>query len=168
MKAFIEPRAKQSLPEQIVADLLGVIRRQFLADLAEKEWYQHRRFLLRVVTWPAAWLNRRGVSLPPARYKAVFLGILDGVKVHGATAQVKYWPGYLLHCVQEHFKHHGDELYEEAKSVRHSVERALSRVAPGENPADTVEMLSQVNAIVSRRGHGRRQAPIAEQQPELL
>ncbi len=159
MKAFVEPRPRQSMPKEIVDDFLGVIRGQFCPDATDKEWFQQRRFFMRVVTWPASWLARRGVSLTPERYKAILQDIFQGVKTHGATDTVKYWPGYLLHCVQEHFKHHGDEIYEEAKSVRHSVERGLAGVAPGERPSATTETLAQVNAIVSRRRPKRVRKP---------
>lgn len=164
--AFVEPREKQSLPQEIVGDLLRVIRGQFCVEMGDKEWFQHRRMFLRVVTFPASWLNRRGVWLPAERYKAVLLGIFDGVKRHGTTRAVSYWPGYLLHCVQEHFKHHGDELYEEAKSVRYSVEKALTRVQPGERPESPTDALAQVSAIISRRRPRIAQKP--EKQLGLL
>jgi len=150
MKAHVEERPKQPVPAEIVGDLLASIRGAFYGDLDGKQWHQEKRFLMRVVTWPAAWFNRRGVTIRPDRYKAIFLGILDGIKVHGATAAVKFWPGYLLRCVQEHFRHHGDAYYEEGKAMRATVERALSQVT-GRPQTDPVEALAHVHAVLAPR-----------------
>jgi hypothetical protein len=166
VKPFVEDRPRQTLPEQIVADLLGAIRGQFCAELPVKEWCQQKRFFMRVVLYPAQWLSRRGVTLPPERYKAVLLGVFDGIKTHGQTASVKFWPGYLLHCVQEHFKHKGDAIYEEAKSARAAAERALSKAAVRPS-ADPVEALAQA-ASVLRLTARRRPAPRLPAQPSLL
>jgi hypothetical protein len=116
----------QSTPQsdQLISDLLQVIRQQFYPD-DPKQFFQDRRFLLRVVTWPATWCKSRGVFLPEKRYRSIFLDILRGIQNHGSTGAVKYWPGYLLHCVQQHFDHHGEEIYAEAKAVRTCIERVF-------------------------------------------
>jgi hypothetical protein len=93
-------RPKQSVPTEIVRDLMGAIRNQFYPDTlcagAEKQWFQDQQFLkVRVVLWPAAWLNKRGVTLKPDRYKQILLDIFADIKRHGATGAIKYWPGYL-------------------------------------------------------------------------
>lgn len=164
MKPHVEERPKQPLPAEIVGDLLSAIRSAFYGDLDAKQWHQQKRFLTRVVTWPAGWFTRKGVTIGPARYKAIVLDILDGIKVHGSTENVKFWPGYLLHCVQEHFRHHGDGYYEEGKAVRTTIERALSQA--GSRPqADPVEALAQANAVLAPRTL-RRKTP--NQQLSLL
>lgn len=90
-KPSTSDRPKQELPSEIIGDLLGVIRRQFYGDAEPTQWLKDQTFIKReVVTWPAAWLNKRGVTLPPARYKAILLDIFDGIKTHGATGAVKY------------------------------------------------------------------------------
>jgi hypothetical protein len=158
VKAHVEERAKQPLPAEIVGDLLASIRGAFYGDFTDKQWHQEKRFLTRVVTWPAAWFNRRAVTVRPERYKQIVLGILDGIKAHGSTAAVKFWPGYLLRCVQEHFKHHGDEYYEEGKAVRSIVDRALSQ-ATGRPAADPVQALAQANAVLAPRTRARKIVP---------
>ena len=150
MGLHVEGRPAQGVPEEIVGDLLGAIRGQFCGDLTAKEWAQNRRFFLRVITYPAGWLTRRGVTLAPERYKAVLLEIFSEVKSHGQTDRVKFWPGYLLHCVQEHFKHHGDGLYEEGKATRTVTQRALSQIA-GTRPVDPVETLAKAAAVLKVR-----------------
>lgn len=164
-------RPKQELPAEILADLLRVIRNQFCPGLPAKEWYQSRNFFLRVLTWSAAWLNKRGVTLPPARYQAILLDIFTTIKRNGQTGAVNYWPGYLLHCVQEHWKHHGDEYYEEGKTIRAQVERnlmAFQRAAQAPVASDQVATLAQIHQALQTRKPTNRQARKPAQQMDLL
>lgn len=149
MKAFVQERPKQPLPAEMVADLLAAIRGAFYGDLSDKQWHQEQRFLTRVVTWPAGWLTRRAVTLPPERYKAIVLEILDGVKVHGATGTIEFWPGYLLRCVQAHFRVHGEDYYNEGKTVSAAVAKAMGSV--GRHQVDPIEALAAANSVLSKR-----------------
>jgi hypothetical protein len=162
-------RPKQVLPGEIIADLMGVIRNQFYPD--NKAWFADQEFIRRrVVTWPARWLNGRGVTLPPARYKAILLDIFLEIKRHGQTGAVKYWPGYLVHCVQEHFRHHGEEIYGEAKALRNLVEHAVlagRRAADGAGSNDPVAGLALVHQALTS-AHKRRPKAVKKQQMQLL
>ena len=124
----MEARPREAIPQEIIQDVLAAIRSACYAsnDVAPKQWYQDRVFLLqRVVLWPAGWLHKRGVSLPPERYKEILLSIIKDIRIHGQASTVKYWPGYLAKCVQDHFKHNEDNLYNEAKAFRAVLERTL-------------------------------------------
>jgi predicted SprT family Zn-dependent metalloprotease len=118
-------RPKQETPAKILHDLLGTIRHQFCPDMPVKQWCESQRFFKRVLTEGASYLNKRGVTLPPERYQAIYQDIFQGIKQHGQTGAVGYWPGYLLVAVQKHFDHHGDEYYEEGKSIRSLAEQTL-------------------------------------------
>lgn len=146
------PRPQQEIGAEIVNELLASIRNQFYADDPQKRWFQDRQFILRrVVLWPATWLNKRGVTLPPERYRAILMDVFQEIKRHGSTGAVKYWPGYLLHCVQEHFKHHGDDYYEEGKSMRSAVEHsmlAFRRAKDSKVSPDPVKEMAAAAAIV--------------------
>ncbi len=164
------PRPRQQLGEEIINDLLGVIRRQFYLDAEPKQWFQDRAFLLRrVVLWPAGWLTGRGVTLPPARYKALLLDIFTDIKRHGSTGAVKFWPGYLASCVQKHFAHHGDEIYNEAKSARTLVENALlcarQNTRTGTAP-DPIADLARAASLL--KGKPRRKSAPKSSQLSLL
>jgi hypothetical protein len=125
-----EQRPRQTLAVEIRDDLLQVIRNQFYQDAPAGAFQKDRKFLLsRVVLWPAGYLDSRGVTLPPARYKAILLEVFNGIKQHGQTGAIKYWPGYLMHCVQTHFRIHGEEYYEEGKSLRLSLDKTLKKAA---------------------------------------
>ena len=130
-------RPKQELPAEIVGDLLGAIKRDFCAEMGARQWVQSKRFLMRVVTYPASRLNAQGVTVAPERYKEILLEIFKGIKQHGQTGAVKFWPGYLLKCVQSHWEVHGEEYYQEAKGIRERVAVA-SRAYAGATIVDRV------------------------------
>jgi len=161
-------RPKQSIPAEIRNDLLGAIRSAFYGDATEKQWHQDKNFLLKnVVFWPASWLNQRGVSLPPARYKAIVLDVIQGIKHHGKTDSIKYWPGYLMHCVKKRFAIHGDEYYDEAKSLRSSLSLAM-KVTNGLVVADPVRVMAEAQRELERASRKTRQKAKPEAQMTLL
>lgn len=155
-------RPKQETPAVIINDLLRAIRNQFCPDLSDNQWYPTVQFHKRTLTYGASWLNRKGVTLPPARYQAIYQDIFNGIKQHGTTAAVKSWPGYLLHCVQEHFKHHGEDYYNEGKAIRAGVERALLActrahdAASERKTAELTEVLAQTHAVLSVRRKAKK------------
>lgn len=147
-------RPKQETPAEIMNDLLLVIRNQLCPGLSPKEWYQSQNFFKRVLTYPAAWLNTRGVTLPPDRYHAIVRKLILDIKVHSAADSVQYWPGYLLKCFQEHFRHHGEDYYDEGKSFRNLTERALfatRRAQEARTGVDPVEVYAKANAVLAAR-----------------
>jgi hypothetical protein len=156
-------RSKQEVGAEIVNDLLASVRNQFYADAPAKQWFQDRKFILRsVVLWPASWLNKRGVTLPPERYKSILLEIFQDIKRKGNTGAVTYWPGYLMHCVQEHFKHHGDDYYTEGKSLRSAVERSLmafGRLDQAAGQPDPVRQMAHARSIIQPQKRRPKPSP---------
>jgi hypothetical protein len=138
-----EARPRQTVAVEIRNDLLGVIRNQFYADAAPGQFQKDRNFLLtQVVLWPAGYLDKRGVTLPPQRYKAILLDVFNGIKAHGQTGAIKYWPGYLMHCVQTHFRVHGEEYYNEGKALRATLDKII-RKAPAIPTADPIRVMAE-------------------------
>jgi hypothetical protein len=138
-----EQRPRQTLAVEIRDDLLQVIRNQFYQDAPVGQFQKDRKFLLsRVVLWPAGYLDSRGVTLPPARYKAILLEVFNGIKQHGQTGAVKYWPGYLMHCVQTHFHVHGEDYYNEGKALRATLDKIVKK-APQIPTADPVRVMAE-------------------------
>jgi hypothetical protein len=171
MKPQSPTRPKQQTPEEIISDLMQHIRAGFYFDHPQA-WFADQHFIkAKVVTWPASWLNSRGVTLKPERYKEVLIGVFETIKVHGNTGSVKYWPGYLLHCLQMHFKCHGDEIYEEAKSLRNKMEAALmacQRSVEASRAADPVAAIAQVNKALMSVGRKKKTVAPAKQQLSLF
>jgi hypothetical protein len=162
-----ESRPRQSVAVEIRNDLLNAIRHQFYGDAPAKQFHQDKRFLLNnVVLWPAGYLDRRGVTLPPARYKAILLDVFNGIKAHGQTGAIKYWPGYLMQCVQSHFRIHGEEYYEEGKSLRASLDKII-RKAPAIPTADPIRVLAEARNDLLKSSRTRRKAPVDTQIPLL-
>lgn len=164
-----QDRPRQNVPAEIVQDLMSVIRNQFYPDTlcagSGKQWFQDQQFLkVRVVLWPAAWLTSRGVTLKPERYKQILFDIFNAIKRHGATDAVKYWPGYLAKCVQDHFRHHEDEIYYEAKALRSQVERALAtaQTAVASHP-DPIARLAEIQHLLISTTRKRHCKPAAGQ-----
>lgn len=167
------PREEQT-PAELVAELMGVVRRQFYPDslvedrLAQKRWFQDSHLIKSwVVLWPAAWLDERGVWLAPERYRGALLGIFDEIKRHGDTGAVQSWPRYLAACVQSRFKIRAEELLEEGKAARDVVERvALGLAKPAKadaarRGADVIKALADAKAVLGR-GAKRTRKPAAE------
>jgi hypothetical protein len=162
-----EPRPRQTLAVEIRDDLLRVIRNQFYADAAPGQFQKDRTFLLtRVVLWPAGYLDRRGVTLPPERYKAILLDIFNGIKQHGQTGAIQYWPGYLMHCVQTHFRLHGEEYYEEGKALRLSLDRILKKT-PSIPVIDPIRAMAEAKRDLLKSSRTRPKAPVDTQIPLL-
>lgn len=156
----VEQRARQSTPEEVIQNLLQVIRSGFYSDLDPKKWFQDRQFILKnVVLWPATWLDDKGVTLSPDRYKAIIYEVIQGIKHHGKTEAVGYWPGYLKHCLQQHFIHHGDEIYEEAKSFRATISRTICTLGPARQAQhSTVKMAEAFKLIQPKHRQTKRDA----------
>jgi hypothetical protein len=138
---------KRAERSEILGDILGAIRRQFYPDATAKQWGQESAFIRReFVLYLATWLDKRGVTLKPERYKEILLERLNEVKRHGATDRIKYFPGYLKHVLQEHLKHHGEEYYQEGKNLRALAENtlvALGVVGPRNERPDPIRVMAE-------------------------
>jgi hypothetical protein len=169
-------RPKQALPVDIVTDLLTAIRNQFYADSRE-QFLKDQHFIKREFTlYLASWLDKRGVTLKPDRYKALLLGLLNEIKTHGNTAAVKYWPGYLKHVLQEHLKHHGEDIYQEAKSLRTLAENSLLSLshlnggasAAAEPTLDPVRALAEARRDLLQMNKAKRAKRPSKSPPDQL
>lgn len=171
-KPIAAERPKQEMPADVIGSLMSAVRNSFYGDQPEK-WFADQHFIKRrVVTWPAVWLNKRGVTLSPERYKEIIMGIFMGIKQHGNTASVKHWPAYLTYAVQQHFKIHGEEYYNEGKAIRNTTEAVLlaCKLAVGEKKAsDVIAGMAEVNrALTSASNKRKKKSDAAKQQLSLF
>ena len=84
----------------------------------------------------ARWLEHRAVTLPSDRFLAIIRDtILMEALRHGNTSKIAYRPAWLRAIVQSHLAHHGEEYYEEGKSIRMLAERALWAAQRSTQPA---------------------------------
>ena len=134
----------QPTPDEIVGMLMALVRGQFCGDLSSKEWGQHSHFIKRnVILWPAHFIcNAKGFTMPAERYEAIMREVFDDIKAHGTQDSVRFWPGYLMKCVQDHWKHHWEEYYAESKAVRNLAMTAVMRLGQVTHQDRTVEALA--------------------------
>ena len=121
----IRPRPKQQTPQEVLEALLDLIRRKFYEG-GGVQFVKDRRLLLQwVLLWPAReWFHEKAVTVSADRYREILSGILVEAAAH-QTGPIRYRPAWLAQTVQSHFRIHGEEIYEEAKSARTMAEHAL-------------------------------------------
>jgi hypothetical protein len=148
-------------PEDLVALLLTTVRGQFCGDMTPGEWSMHSHFIRRnVILWPAGFMMGKGFTIPAARYEAIMRSIFQTIIHHGDTGVVKFWPGYLMKCVQDHWRHHWEEYYTEAKAIRAQVTTSLLACKQVEREDTTVETLAAAHRVLStKQRHARKPRP---------
>ena len=145
-------RPSQDTPEALVSRLLTTIRGQFCGDMTPGEWSMHSHFIRKnVILWPARFMFGKGFTLPAARYEQIHRSIFQTIIQNGQTGSVKFWPGYLMHCVQQHWHHHWEEYYGEAKSVRNQVGTLIANCKKIEAEDRTVEALALAHRVLTSR-----------------
>jgi hypothetical protein len=105
--------------------LLAIRLRFYTTRIAD--YHRDRQRLLHAVTWPAAWLDARGLTCAPQRYQTLIEERLQVIAAHGDSALYgAYFPAYLLKCLQDWFDRYGDDLYCELKHIRNALDQLLA------------------------------------------
>ncbi|MDO8540764.1 MAG: hypothetical protein Q7S40_10045 [Opitutaceae bacterium] len=152
-----------------VRQLLGAVQRRFYAAQSPRDhaegrasFHRDRRMLLYALTWPAVWLERRGLTCSAMRYHALLADRLAEIALHGDPACYgAYFPTYLLKCLQEWFQNHGDELYDELKHIRNALDQVLAsaRFAVAEQrDARYVELLASAHRLIRAQREKRQKS----------
>lgn len=151
-------------------DLLTAVRNGFYGEDPEA-WFKDQHFIKRnVILWPASFVVRKGFTMSPERYKSAVLEVFQGIKQHGQTGAVKFWPGYLMKCIQDHFKIHWEEYYQEAKAIRTKVDLALfaaQRATDAQRGPDLVESMAAAHSVLKTR-RSAKVKPAKDAQLSLL
>jgi hypothetical protein len=145
-------------PDALVAELMQLVRSR-LYDGKDRQWFPQQEMVKQAMTYPAHWLSKRQVPLSHARYKAIMVDVIETMARRGNLEKVTFISRYVLHCVQEHMKHHGDKYYAEGKSIRNRVSVVMTEVEKAKIGADsTVPVLAQVhdNQVAATLQVGRR------------
>jgi hypothetical protein len=152
-----DPLHRSAKDENQLSGLLAEVRLRFYATQPPARFHRDRRMLLYALSWPAVWLERRGLFCSSRRYRALIVERLDAIHAHGdPTRYGEYFPRYLLKCLQDFFDRHGDELYPELKHIRN----ALDQVCGSLRFAETASLQSrQIEALASVHRMLRAQAP---------
>lgn len=119
----------------------------------------HSHFIKRnVILWPARFMMGKGFTLPAARYESIMRSIFQTIIQHGDTGVVKFWPGYLMMCIQQHWRHHWEDYYAEAKSARNLVASLIAGCKPIEHEDRTVEALAMAHKVLAAKKRQSRPA----------
>jgi hypothetical protein len=119
------PRSDDALAATADALLLAIRLRFYVQRPAD--YPRDRQRLLYALTWPATWLDERGLTCSPQRYRTLIEDRLLAIAAHGNPAAYgAYFPTYLLKCLQDFFDRHGDELYAEFKHIRNAIDQLLA------------------------------------------
>jgi len=156
--------------ERVLEALLETVRKEFYAttDTAQPKCHFHRdrRRLLHALSWPAHWLQARNLIVSAEHYRRIIEQQLAGIVEHGDRSSYQaYFPRYLLKCLQGHFRHRGDLLYEEVKAISYAIPGVIERlreleVEPECSPAsqrELVENLAALHGILNARDRKKRE-----------
>lgn len=150
-------------------ELLLAIRLRFYAT-RPADYHRDRQRLLHAVTWPATWLDERGLTCSPQRYQALIEQRLHAIAAYGNAALYgAYFPNYLLKCLQDWFGHHGDDLYAELKHIRNALDQLLASARLAERVqrhAHHLDLLVSTHRLLENRRVHR--APTASHQLSLF
>jgi hypothetical protein len=148
-KPGIHPSA--AVAEQVIDALLGQIAREYYNAGKDKRYYAHRRGLIHAICWPATWFKQRSIHLSDARYKTIIQKQLREIGRHGNRSKVQaYFPRYLLTCLQNHFLHRAESIYEQYKHVRYSIEILLQKLPDlqqSKTHEEMIDVLSEAHRI---------------------
>lgn len=103
----------------------------------------------------------RGLLMAPPTYEKLLDQRLDDIAAHGdPRAYQPYFPRYLLKRLQDWFRRHSDDLYEDLKRIRSQLDGIDRLLAALQNraPENIVAALAQAHAALKSRIH-RKSAP---------
>lgn len=154
-------KLKQPTSEELIESCLNLIRSKFYGKSPQEDraFSQDRTRLLKwVVLFPAAWLDERRVTIHGDKYREIFMKVFLQAAGHVET-KVRYRPAYLRQVIESHFAMHGEEYYEEAKSVRTLADQTLLLVGklPAADRPDPVRQMA--NAAQLLKGVSRSKKP---------
>jgi hypothetical protein len=139
---------------ELLEELLGEVKRRFYPSddpRRRAHYYRDRRHLIHALCWPAAWLRHRGLTCSHPHYRQLLRAQLHAIGTHGDPRHYSaYFPSYLLKCLQDHFRHHGDELYEQLKHVRNALDRLLASsdfAARAQRHAEQLDVLAAAHRL---------------------
>jgi hypothetical protein len=149
-----------------VRQLLDELRLRFYAGQPAHDFHRDRRMLLYALTWPASWLERRGLTCPAARYRTLIADQLATIAAHGDPARYgAYFPAYLLKCLQHWFDRYGEDLYGELKHIRNALDRILasaSFAAKVQRDAQHVELLAATHRLIRAEREMRQKVDVCQ------
>lgn len=148
-------RADQIADDATLSELLGDVRLRFYGGQPAVAFHRDRRRLLYALTWPAVWLEDRGLFCSGHRYRRLVVERLDVIRAHGDPYRyAHYFPTYLLKCLQDFLDRHGDDLYVEFKHIRNALDQVCGVLRFAEKAqvqSRQIEAMAQVHRMLHSR-----------------
>jgi hypothetical protein len=125
------------------------LRVEFYRPDAGVMFDRERKLLLLAITFPADWFKQFDYVYPARHYKRLIWTIFKDIKRHQKVAVLRTPGRYLLQCMQDHMKRHGDRYHAEGKAFRNDVARQATALIEGLRISDTtVDHLAAIRAEV--------------------
>ena len=140
-----------AVAKEVIDKLLCQIAREYYSGPGDRNYHAHRRGLIHAICWPASWFQERSIHLSDARYKAIIQKQLREIRQHGDGKKARaYFPKYLLTCLQNHFLHCGESIYDQYRHVRYTIEILLQKLPDlqqSKTDEEMIDVLSQAHRI---------------------
>jgi hypothetical protein len=135
---------------------LDAIRKEFFAGKTDRAFFQERNMLEQAICYPAKWLDERGSAMRSIDYGKILSTVIGTIREHGRKKEIKRVSAYLLHSVEEHMDHHGEEYYYAAKSVGSTVADAMQSIRRADPDANFVPVMAGVYQTLRSGQRGGR------------
>jgi hypothetical protein len=174
-----EKNQRKAGGDALIRRMVGLLQRVFypetLAATADKRpFYQDLRLLRTAATFPAAHIRDYGTGeFSEERYEQIFGEIVRKVALNGTPAGAMRRRGvYLLHCVQDHWRHNWESYAHESKTageaaareVREIVRRAEIQTGQAERP---MAILAAVHTALTTGRPKKAKAPAPTKPHEI-
>lgn len=163
------PTLVQQTPKAVLDSLLALVRRKFYEG-DDASFFKDRWNLLQwALLWAAReWFKPKEVELPAERYREILSTVIIEAAAH-VRGRIHYRPAYLKMVIQSHFAIHGDEYYEEAKSLRTAAEAALLALGklPSRAGSSLVDDFTAASKLLDGTKPRRKKAAPAPVDPQL-
>jgi len=151
----------KTMQQNIIENILAHIKKHFYSNNQSKCFYQDKHMLIYAITWPATWFEQRALRPSQSKYQQLIENILEQITLHGKPhLYQKYFPRYLLKCIQQWFYFKGQPLYEQLKHIRNhlcSFEQILTHIQSIKHSKTTMPHSIEVMANTHRLINSQKQ-----------
>lgn len=110
--------------QQTIEVLLDYLRQHFYSMPSKSFFFRDKRALTLAITWPAKWMQKHNLQCSEKQYTDIIIEILKNITKHGDLTRARqYFPAYLFKCIQDHFHHNFDHLYDQLKHISCAIDR---------------------------------------------
>lgn len=133
-----------------IQNMLEHIEKQFYQNTHPKKFHQNKRMLIYTLTWPATWLEQRALHISQQKYEHIIKHITHQIIKHGKPhTYQKYFPRYLLKCIQQYFAQNEDKLCHELRHIKNNIWKADQIIKAIKQHPNTNQTHSHIKAMAT-------------------